>query len=138
GNSISPLPKLRSVDSIPHCTKFVHEPQEFARLSRRKSPGVAIVAIARKLLVAIWHILSKQVADRHAEPGVVAGKLLRWSWKLTPEQRGGLTSRQFVRYGLLRLRLGHDLSGFTYGGKPRGLASVEEILTRFPELAPPA
>jgi hypothetical protein len=50
----------------------------------------------------------------------------------------GITSRQFVRYGLLRLQLGHDLTGFTYGGMPRGLASVEEILARFPELAPPA
>lgn len=35
----------------------------------------------------------------------------------------------------MRLRLGRDLSGFTYGGMPRGLASVEEILARFPELA---
>lgn len=111
---------------------------EFARLCRHKPQGVAIVAIARKLLVAIWHILSERVADCHAEPAMVACKLLRWSWELTGEQRGGLTSRQFVRYGLLRLGLGNDLTGFTYGGMPRGLASVDEMLARFPELAPPA
>ncbi len=109
---------------------------QFARLCRHKPQGVAIVAIARKLLVAIWHILSERVADCHAEPAMVACKLLRWSWQLTDEQRGGLTSRQFVRYGLLRLQLGHDLKDLTYGGKPRGLAPVDEILALFPELAP--
>jgi transposase len=108
---------------------------EFARLCRHKPQGVAIVAIARKLLVAIWHVLTERAADHHANPVMVACKLMRWSWQLTEEQRGGLTSRQFVRYGLLRLRLGNDLTTFTYGGMPRGLASVEEILARFPDLA---
>lgn len=108
---------------------------EFARLCRRKPQGVAIVAIARRLLVAVWHVLAERAADRHSDPVRVATKLLRWSQKLTEEERGGLTTRQFVRYGLMRLRLGDDLTGFTYGGMPRGLASVEEILARFPELA---
>lgn len=115
-----------------------HWKQEFMRLCRRKPEGVAIVAMARKLLVAIWHVLSERAADRHADPVMVATKLMRWAWDLTPEQRGGLTTRQFVRYGLMRLRLGHDLTGFRYGGQPRGLAPVEEILARFPELAPQA
>jgi len=109
--------------------------REFARLCRHKPEGVAIVAIARKLLVAIWHLLTERAADCHAEPAMVASKLMRWSWQLTDEQRGGLTSRQFVRCGLLRLWLGNDLTGFPYGGRPRGLASVEEILALFPDLA---
>ena len=112
-----------------------HWQQAFGRLCRRKPEGVAIVAIARKLLVAVWHVLAQRSADRHADPVMVASKLMRWSWELTPEQRGGLTTRQFVRYGLLRLGLGHDLTGFRYGGQPRGLASAAEILARFPELA---
>ena len=107
----------------------------FARLCRHKPQGVAIVAIARKLLVVIWHVLTERAADHHADPLMVACKLMRWSWELTKEQRGGLTSRQFVRYGLLRLRLGNDLTTFTYGGMPRRLASVEEMLARFPDLA---
>lgn len=107
--------------------------REFARLCRRKPEGVAIVAIARKLLVAIWHVLYHGVADRHAEAPAVACKLMRWSWELTPEQQSGLTTAQFIRYGLLRLGLGHDLTGFTYGGMPRRVAPVEEILERFPE-----
>lgn len=111
---------------------------EFARLCRHKPQGVAIVAIARKLLVAVWHVLAERAADRHAEPAMVAFKLMRWSWCLSDEQRGGLTSRQFIRLGLLRLQLGHDLKDLTYGGKPRGLASVDEVLALFPELATPA
>jgi transposase len=105
-----------------------HWKQEFGRLCRRKPEGVAIVAIARKLLVAVWHVLAERAADRHADPVMVATKLMRWSWELTPEQRGGLTTRQFVRYGLLRLGLDHNLTGFRYGGQPRGLASEAEIL----------
>lgn len=85
--------------------------------------------------MVIWHVLTERAADHHADPVMVACKLMRWSWKLTEEQRGGLTSRQFVRYGLLRLRLGNDLTTFTYGGMPRRLASVEEMLARFPDLA---
>ena len=27
----------------------------------------AIVAIARKLLVVVWHVLTEQAADKHAE-----------------------------------------------------------------------
>lgn len=48
----------------------------------------------------------------------------------------GLTTRQFVRYRLMRLDWGYNLIGFRYGGQPRSLAS--EILARFPELAPSA
>lgn len=115
-----------------------HWKEEFMHLCRRKPEGIAIVAIARKLLVVVWHVLSQCAADRHADPVMVATKLMRWAWALTPAQRGGLTTRQFVRYGLMRLRLGHDLTSFRYGGQPRGLATEAEILARFPELATPA
>jgi hypothetical protein len=56
----------------------------------------------------------------------------------TLEQRGGLTSRQFIRYGLLHLQLGEALRGFTYDGQPRALAPPAEILALFPELQAPA
>jgi transposase len=52
---------------------------EFERLTRRKHPNQAIVAIARKLLVAVWHVLSERAADVHAEPQMVAFKLMVWS-----------------------------------------------------------
>jgi transposase len=106
----------------------------YARLARRMHPNQAIVAIAHHLLIAVWHVLTEQVADRQADPQRVASKLMRWSWALTDEQRGGLTTRQFVRYHLMRLQLGDDLTHLTYGNMPRRIASVEEVLTLKPEL----
>jgi hypothetical protein len=112
---------------------------QFQRLVRRKHPNQAIVAIARKLLVAVWHVLTERAADRNAVPEMVALKLMIWSWKLTDEQRGGLTSRQFVRYGLLRLELGHELSHIITGKNTRRLiAPPEEVLALRPELRPAA
>ena len=76
-----------------------------------------------------------QETDKHAEPQMVATKLMRWSWKLTNAERGGLTSRQFIRYHLMRLKLGDDLTHLKYGNMPRRIASVEEVLALKPELA---
>jgi hypothetical protein len=97
-----------------------HWKAEFARLARRMDENKAVVAIARRLLVAIWHVLTERAADKHAEPQMVATKLRRWSWELTDEQRGGLTTRQFIRYPLMRLQLGDDLTHFRYGNMPDG------------------
>lgn len=106
---------------------------EFERLGRRLDQMKAIVAIARKLLVVVWHVLTEQAADKHAEVKLLATKLMRWSWELTDAQRGGLTTRQFVRVQLMRLKLGEDLTHFIYGGMPRRIASVEEVLALKPE-----
>jgi transposase len=107
---------------------------EFERLGRRLDQMKAIVAIARKLLVVIWHVLTEQAADKHAQVKPLATKLMRWSWELTDAQRSGLSTRQFVRLQLMRLKLGENLTHFTYGGMPRRIASVEEVLALKPEL----
>jgi transposase len=111
-----------------------HWKREFERLARRMDKNKAIVAIAHKLLTAVWHVLTERVADKHAEPKMVACKLMRWSWELTEEQRGGLSSRQFIRLGLMHLKLGENLTHLTYGNLPRRIASVEELLSARPEL----
>jgi len=92
------------------------------------------VALARKLLIVIWHVLHGQIVDQRADAERVAFKLMVWSWKLTDEQRGGLTSRQFIRAHLMRLGIGNDLSSITRGGSKRAVASVEEVLALRPEL----
>jgi hypothetical protein len=107
---------------------------EFQRLARRIGEKKAIVALARKLLVVIWHVLHDQTTDQRSEAERVAFKLMVWSWKLTDAQRGGLTSRQFIRAHLIRLGLGQDLTHITRGGTKRPLASVEEVLALRPEL----
>jgi len=118
-----------------------HWKAEFAHLTHHLPKHKAIVAIARKLLVVVWHVLSERAADRHADPDMVAFKLMTWCWKLTPEQRGGLTTRQacpersrrVVRYHLLRLQLGDELTLVIRGGARHLIASTEEVLALKPE-----
>lgn len=91
-------------------------------------PNKAIVAIARKLLVVVWHVLTEREADRRADPDMVAFKLMLWSWKLGKERRGGLTTPQFVRAGLMRLEMGEELTHIIRGSTVRPIAPVEEVL----------
>jgi transposase len=102
---------------------------EFARLATRIGEHKAVVAIARKLLIVVWQVLMGKSADRRADAEQVAFKLMVWAWKLTGEQRGGLTSRQFIRAQLMRLGRGDELSHITRGGTKRPLATREEVLS---------
>ena len=96
-----------------------------------------MVAIARKLLIVVWHVLMARSADRRADAEQVAFKLMVWAWKLTDEQRGGLTSGQFMRAHRIRLGLGNNLTHITRGGTRRPLATIEEVLALRPELRGP-
>ncbi len=58
-----------------------HAPQwrrQFEHLAVRIGEAKAIVAIARKLLVVIWHVLTARTADRHADVAAIARRLVRW------------------------------------------------------------
>jgi transposase len=110
---------------------------EFARLAKRIGEHKAVVAIARKLLIVIWHVLMAKSADRRADAEQVAFKLMVWSWKLSDQQRGGLTTRQFIRAHLIRLGLGEELTHITRGGIKRGVATTLEVLALRPELRGP-
>jgi transposase len=109
--------------------------QEFHKLNHHMKTTKAIVAIARRLLVAIWHVMSERIADRKADPEMVAFKLMKWSWQLNDLLRGGLTTRQFVRYQLMQLKLGENLTHIKRT-HPISLASIEEILALKPEPRP--
>jgi hypothetical protein len=87
----------------------------FERLAVRAGKPKAIVAIARKLLVVVWHVLTNQVADREAVAEQVAAKFLEWSWKLGRGNRAGLTSGAFIRRELRRLQLGENVTAITRG-----------------------
>ncbi len=108
--------------------------REFARLAKRIGEHKAVVAIACKLLIVVWHVLLAKSADRRADAEQLAFKLMVWAGKLSDEQRGGLSSRQFIRAHLIRLGLGEELTHFTPGGTRRPLATIEEVLELQPEL----
>ena len=103
-------------------------------LKRMRKPNQAIVVIARKLLVAIWHVLSKEETDIHASEDDLAYKMLLLSWSLSEDVRMGLTYKQFAKYALMKLGVETDITRFVRKNVPRRLASRDEVLMRMAEL----
>jgi transposase len=94
----------------------VHWKKELERLAPHLGRSKAIVAIARKLLVAVWHVLSEQVADRFADPRDVASSFIRYAYRIgvrnLPNQQPALS---FTRDQLDRLGVGRDLKEIPWG-----------------------
>ena len=88
--------------------------KELARLEPRLGKNKAIVAIARKLLVSVWHVLTKGCSDCFADPEYVARKLLKHAYRLGRAHRPqGQSAAQYVRLQLDRLGLGAELTAIS-------------------------
>jgi transposase len=96
-----------------------HWKAELARLEPRLGRNKAIVAIARKLLVSVWYVLTEETAERFADPAQVARFFLQYTYRLGRAYRPADPSpAAFVRRQLDRLGIGADLT-CTYHGKRR-------------------
>jgi len=105
---------------------------QYDELCRRKHPNQAIVAIARKLLVTLWYLLSRNEAYTPSTDEDLAYKMLTWAWHIDPRAKRGLTNQQFAKYGLLQLGRGQQLTRILKGGTPRRIAPTEEVLALSP------
>jgi transposase len=95
-----------------------HWKAELARLQPRLGRNKAIVAIARKLLVAVWYILAQHKTDRFAQPEAIAQKFLKFAYQLGKANRpAGQSAAQFVRQRLDALQLGQELTSIVWGSK---------------------
>jgi transposase len=95
-----------------------HWKAELVRLQPRLGYNKAIVAIARKLLISVWHLLACKVADRFAEAEKVSEKMLRFAYEVGKENRPGRqTAAQFVRERLDVLGMGQELTSIPWGSK---------------------
>lgn len=108
--------------------------EQFERLAQRIGRHKAIVAIARKLLVVIWHVLSKQRVDRQADPQRVVRFFLAWGRQAKSFARLGLKASQFARQQLDVLGIGQELPslityGVTYRLPPSSLLVAETATT---------
>jgi len=110
---------------------------QYKRLSKIKHPNKAIVAIARRLLVSAWHILTKHEPYRRADDETIAYKMMIWSQRMDEKALRGLSRQQFIKYGLLRLGVGQDLTRIERKGIPRRIAPTDEVLKLLPDLKPP-
>ncbi len=89
----------------------------FERLANRIGRQKAIVAIARKLLVVVWHVLTEHQIDRHGEIEQVARKFMNWGTQQRTATHQGLSRAAFVRQQLDGLGLGTRLEAFAYNGQ---------------------
>jgi transposase len=103
-------------------------------LHRMRRPNQAIVVTARKLLVAVWQVLTKEETDLHANEEDLAYKMLVLSWDLDESVRMGLTYKQFAKYALMKLGIETDITRFVRRNVPRRIAPREEVLARMEEL----
>ena len=103
---------------------------QFQRLAQRIGRRKAIVAIARKLLVVIWHVLAHRRVDRQADPERVVRYFLAWGRQAKALARLGLKASQFARQQLDILGIGQQLPalitfGATYRLPPSTLPLTE-------------
>jgi transposase len=103
-------------------------------LKRLREPNQAIVVVARKLLIAVWHVLTREETDIHANEEDLAYKMLVLAWDLDEDVRMGLTYKQFAKYALMKLGVETDITRFVRKNVPRRVAPREEVLARMEEL----
>jgi transposase len=107
-----------------------HWKAELARLQPRLGRNKAIVAIARKLLIAVWHVLAKQATDRFARPEIVARKLIQFTYQIGKRNRPtGQSTGQFVRQQLDRLQLATGLTEIPWGTRKKPIPLPPSSLT---------
>jgi len=111
--------ELRTVLVEAAWSAVTHHPfwkAEFERLVPSLGKGKAIVAIARKLLVVVWHVLTHQVVDRHADRPMVTRKLRRWGAAHGLATSAGLSRGTFAQQVLERLGLRGGETAIAHAG----------------------
>ena len=99
-----------------------HWQHVFDRMAKRIGKQRAITAVARKLLVVIWYVLTKRQADRFADPEAVARSLMRWSELHHLARSQGVPRIEFVRSRLDRLDMCRQVASFRANGRTHYLA----------------
>jgi len=108
----------------------------FEKLVLRIGKQKAIVAIARKLLVVVWHVLTARVANRQADPEAVARKAMTWGTRYRLAANLGLTRTEFVRQELDHLGIGQGLERLKYGSRVYELPASSLVLDPPDDLGP--
>ncbi len=114
-----------AVESHPYWKK------ERTRLEARMGRSKAVVAIARKLLVTVWHVLTKEQADRFTEPQGVARALIAHADRVGVKNLpSGQSAPGFVREQLDRLNIGQDIKTVPWGSEHRNLPPSQLLLKK--------
>jgi hypothetical protein len=107
------------------------------RLEFRLERSKAIVAIARHLLVAVWHILKSETVDRHADVISLAASMLQLAYQIKKRNLPrGVSGSASAREQLDRLGIGQDLTAVPSGKKKLNLPLSRLLLQKKSERRP--
>lgn len=94
-----------------------HWQRIFHPLAKRIGKQKAITAVARKMLVVIWHVFTKREADRFADPEAVARSFMRWSELHHLARSQDMPRIEFVKMRLERLDMCRHVVSFRANGR---------------------
>lgn len=99
----------------------LHDPRwkaELERLEPHTGRNKAIVAIARKMLVAVWFLLHEQVAEKHLNLERMARKYYEFAYTVGKANWGECkTAVEFIRQKLDQAGIGQEMKSFIYSRK---------------------
>jgi transposase len=107
------------VDSANHAVR--HHPhwiEDFEKRQPHLGRSKTVVAVARKLLVAVWYVLTNEQADKFADPTQVACSLFLLAHKIhVSNLQDGQSALQFTRNQLDRLGIGQEVTTIPWGSR---------------------
>jgi transposase len=100
----------------------------YYRIKHKKGHNVAVTALARKLIVIVWHLLKKQEPYRYAPPARTREKLRKLMPQLPPMYRSKVAQMDISKiYEECNL----PLPSIPTNGEKRAATNNKRILTRF-------
>ena len=77
--------------------------QRYQKLAHKKGSQKANVAIARRILVTIWHVWYKQEQYRDMTTDAITCKYTRWAYTHRLARSQGYTAKQFAELMLSKI-----------------------------------
>ena len=111
--------RLKVVDKIVHDFNASHPDYELKALYTGTYPETMTkyVAIARKLLVTIWHVLTKREPDRYRDPEAIARSFMIWASQHHWAPSLGVHYLDFVRERQAFIGILDEVSSFQANGR---------------------
>ena len=115
GNSLSRwvlIEAARVASRWDHHWRQVHD-----RIARRRGTNIATVAVARKILVVIWHLLTDNTIYHHLRPQTFVTKLQQWAYRIGSTHLPATSTKQFVQDHLTALGMEDLAQSLTTRGR---------------------
>jgi transposase len=94
-----------------------HWRKVYNRIARRRGASIAVVAVARRLLVLVWHLLTKNDNYRYLKSQTFVTKLQNWAYRIGRDLLPAASTREFIHAHLSDLGLDDLASSLTANSK---------------------